>query len=196
MNSREEILNAVVDNQPINVPLPEIGFLDSEYIYLAETFINTLTGIGGNVVPVENMLDVQAYILQKFYISSRTVTTVRSLKNVAELLLKYSTPSHGLNNIDYAIIDSHCAVAENGAVWVTEKGIGYNRVLPFICQHLAVVVNARDIVPNMHAAYEVINTDDYGYGTFIAGPSKTADIEQSLVLGAHGPRSMTVFLMM
>jgi L-lactate utilization protein LutC len=36
---------------------------------------------------------------------------------------------------------------------------------------------------------------DYGFATFIAGPSKTADIEQSLVLGAHGPRSMTVFLL-
>jgi L-lactate dehydrogenase complex protein LldG len=51
----------------------------------------------------------------------------------------------------------------------------------------------------MHAAYERIETMEtavgYGFATFIAGPSKTADIEQSLVLGAHGPRSMTVFLM-
>jgi L-lactate dehydrogenase complex protein LldG len=47
----------------------------------------------------------------------------------------------------------------------------------------------------MHEAYSKIGEQQYGFGVFIAGPSKTADIEQSLVLGAHGPRSMTVFLL-
>jgi L-lactate dehydrogenase complex protein LldG len=194
MNSRDKILHAVAENQPKNIPLPDLGFLDSESIYLAETFINVLTTTGGNVVPVESMLEIETFILEKFNESSRTITTLPSLKTVAEFIGTPSTPPHALSNVDYAIIDSHCAVAENGAVWVTEKRI-VNRVLPFICQHLAVVVDARDLVSNMHAAYEAINADDYSYGVFIAGPSKTADIEQSLVLGAHGPRSMTVFLM-
>lgn len=51
----------------------------------------------------------------------------------------------------------------------------------------------------MHAAYDRIAALEaaaaYGFSTFIAGPSKTADIEQSLVLGAHGPISLTVFLL-
>ena len=47
----------------------------------------------------------------------------------------------------------------------------------------------------MHEAYDLIGDKDYGFATFIAGPSKTADIEQSLVLGAHGPKTMTVFLL-
>jgi L-lactate dehydrogenase complex protein LldG len=68
------------------------------------------------------------------------------------------------------------------------------RVLPFICQHLAVLLQKKDLVSSMHEAYDVIGNADYGFGVFIAGPSKTADIEQSLVLGAHGPKSMTVFL--
>ena len=69
------------------------------------------------------------------------------------------------------------------------------RVSPFIPQYLAIIVNKKDIVPFMQQAYERIGDLDYGFGTFIAGPSKTADIEQSLVLGAHGARGLTVFLM-
>jgi len=69
------------------------------------------------------------------------------------------------------------------------------RVLPFITQHLAVVLSRKNIVHNMQEAYERIGTVPYGFGVFIAGPSKTADIEQSLVLGAHGPKTMTVFLL-
>jgi len=195
MSSRNKILTAVAENQPSGIPLPEFEFLDAEPIYLSETFINVLTGIGGNVIPVESMEEIQNYILQNFGQGSRTVTNIPALKNVAELMHQSSISPHALSDVDYAIIDTRLAVAENGAVWVTENGLS-DRVLPFICQHLAVVLNARDVVPNMHTAYEVINADDYGYGTFIAGPSKTADIEQSLVLGAHGPKSMTVFLMM
>jgi L-lactate dehydrogenase complex protein LldG len=58
-----------------------------------------------------------------------------------------------------------------------------------------VVVAANEIVPTLHEAYEKIGDAGYGFGVFIAGPSKTADIEQSLVLGAHGPKTMTVFLL-
>jgi L-lactate dehydrogenase complex protein LldG len=99
-----------------------------------------------------------------------------------------------LEDVDVAIIDAHFGVAENGSVWVTEDIIK-ERVLPFICQHLVAILDRKNIVPTMHDAYNVIGDKEYGFSTFIAGPSKTADIEQSLVLGAHGPKTMTVFLL-
>jgi L-lactate dehydrogenase complex protein LldG len=67
--------------------------------------------------------------------------------------------------------------------------------LPFITQQLVVIVKKEDIVATMHDAYDVIADADYGYAAFIAGPSKTADIAQSLALGAHGPKGMTVFIL-
>jgi L-lactate dehydrogenase complex protein LldG len=69
-----------------------------------------------------------------------------------------------------------------------------NRILPFICQHLVLVIRAGSLVSNLHEAYRTIEVGREGYGVFIAGPSKTADIEQSLVIGAHGARSLLVYL--
>ncbi len=105
-----------------------------------------------------------------------------------------SIPHHSLQDVDVAIIRAQFAVAENGAVWVTEEDLKI-RVLPFICEHLVALVDKRNMVATMHDAYDKIGSADYGFGVFIAGPSKTADIEQSLVLGAHGPKSMTVFIL-
>ncbi len=85
------------------------------------------------------------------------------------------------------------AVAENGAVWVSGNAMKH-RALLFLAQHLALVVSEKEIVRDLHQAYSRLSFSENGYGVFISGPSKTADIEQSLVMGAHGPRSLTVFL--
>jgi L-lactate dehydrogenase complex protein LldG len=99
-----------------------------------------------------------------------------------------------IHDIDVTVLKGRFGIAENGAVWLTDQEMR-QRALPFICQHLAVILNADNIIPTMHEAYELISKITYDFATFIAGPSKTADIEQSLVIGAHGPRSMTVFVM-
>jgi L-lactate dehydrogenase complex protein LldG len=69
-----------------------------------------------------------------------------------------------------------------------------HRAILFITQHLVLVVPRDQVIDNMHQAYERLSFADPGFGVFLSGPSKTADIEQSLVIGAHGPRSLTVFL--
>lgn len=96
-----------------------------------------------------------------------------------------------LAEIEVLEIDGEFGVAENGAIWLTEEAMPH-RVAPFICQHL--VINVKKIVPHMHAAYEELGKVKSGFGLFLAGPSKTADIEQSLVIGAHGARSLTVVI--
>ncbi|TEB40647.1 lactate utilization protein B/C, partial [Flavobacterium circumlabens] len=99
-----------------------------------------------------------------------------------------------LEDVELTIVKAHFGVAENSALWVTDALLG-QRVAPFIAQYLAIIVSKKDIVATMHHAYDRIGNQEYGFGTFIAGPSKTADIEQSLVLGAHGARGLIVFLM-
>src|SRR5476651_1856004 len=193
-NSRDKILAAISQNQPVAMPLPDIGFLKGGDENPEEKFITVLTTIGGKVLKVKSFDEVKELLPAHFDTSKRVVTTLNELGDIAELNTGQPIDPHTLEDIELTVTSAHFAVAENGAVWVTEDIIG-QRVLPFICQHLAVVVDAKNIVPTMHEAYQKIGNSVYGFGTFIAGPSKTADIEQSLVLGAHGPRSMTVFLL-
>jgi L-lactate dehydrogenase complex protein LldG len=192
--SRDEILEAVAQNQPAFIELPDTTHFKGSTPNPADKFAETLTAIGGKVVPVKTVEDIKNYILLNMDHGGRNITTVPLLADVMEHIYRKDSNPHTLQDVDNAVIEAHFGVAENGAVWVTDDMLML-RVLPFICQHLAVIVSANDIVPTMHEAYDRIGSTNYDFGTFIAGPSKTADIEQSLVLGAHGPRSMTIFLM-
>jgi L-lactate dehydrogenase complex protein LldG len=106
---------------------------------------------------------------------------------------RYDKTLDGLSlaEVEVLEIDGEFGVAENGAIWLSEDALPH-RVVPFICQHL--VINVSEIVPTMHAAYARLGEVKSGFGLFLAGPSKTADIEQSLVIGAHGARSLTVVI--
>jgi len=98
-----------------------------------------------------------------------------------------------LEDIDVAIVHGDFAVAENGAVWINEKN-NRHRALYSICKHLVIILPKDQIVDTMIEAYKRVNLKELKHAVFISGPSKTADIEQSLVIGAHGAKALTVFL--
>lgn len=191
MTSRDKILAAISTSQPAPLPLPDTDhFITSEQGSL-EKFSTMLHGIGGKTYRVKDYDEIAAIIQAEFFEAKRIVTSCEELKAFSGI--DNGEDAHLLENIDLAILKAEFAVAENGAVWMTDDRM-LSRVLPFISQYLAVVLSVEDIVATMHHAYERIGLRDYGFGAFIAGPSKTADIEQSLVLGAHGPKGMTVFV--
>jgi L-lactate dehydrogenase complex protein LldG len=97
-----------------------------------------------------------------------------------------------LYQVDLGVVQSNLGVAENGAVWVEPKSV-VERGLLFLCEHVVVLLPRTSIVADLHRAYETL-TFRREFGCFISGPSKTADIEQALVIGAHGPRSLSVVL--
>lgn len=194
MSSRDSILATVKKNQPENNPLPDLGQFASVGEASLQKYTEVLTTIGGQVKQVNSYEEIEAIIAAQYPAPAKIVTTVPELKTLfAEDKLRVGSPLE-FHDVALAIVRGNFGVAENGAVWVTEDTMGH-RALPFICENLAVIINAKDIVATMHKAYGRIESG-YGYGAFIAGPSKTADIEQSLVIGAHGPKSMTVFVLM
>ena len=98
-----------------------------------------------------------------------------------------------LAGTDVAIVRGAFGVVENGAVWIPRAF--RHKAMLFIPEALVILLDRKQIVCNMHEAYAREDFDTYDFGSFIAGPSKTADIEQALVIGAHGPRDVSVILL-
>jgi L-lactate dehydrogenase complex protein LldG len=195
MGSRETILAAVKTNQPERVVLPDISLFEASAQGSLEKFATVLTGVGGKIAYVSGHEEIVRIIKARYSNDVRILSPLKELQELSHGNLEDLALIHDLRDVEVAILNAQFGVAENGAVWITENEM-CQRILPFVTQHLAVIINEGNIVPTMHQAYDLISTTTYGFGTFIAGPSKTADIEQSLVIGAHGPRSMTVFVIM
>ena len=193
MSSREKILSMVQKNQPAGSPLPEIHFAPQSTGNPVEQFIQTVTAIGGEVIRSTSLEQVSQKIRERFPDSSRIINAVPDSGSGFEFFQVTPDP-HDFRNVTLSILRGEFGVAENGGIWLTDEQMG-NPVLPYISEHLVLILHQNDIVSDLHEAYGRIGQRDYRLGTFIAGPSKTADIEQSLVLGAHGPKSLIVFLL-
>lgn len=192
MNSRDKILAAVSKNQPPGIPLPVMPPLIPDTHDLVQKFIRTLGNIGGTGIQASSWSEVKAHLSERFPFVKRRINLIPELGDVTSNS-DFNNAPHLLEDVSLAIFRGHFGVAENGAVWITDERFG-DRALPFICEHIVLVIYGEDIVPTLREAYAHIGTSGHDFGAFIAGPSKTADIEQSLVLGAHGPKSMTLFV--
>jgi len=194
MSSKVEILRKVKQNQPAFVSeLPNLNVLGSESFDILEKYKTVLKSIGGDFVEVSDYQGIIDFITKNYAVDKRIITTIPELSEIAKTDWLDVDP-HSLEDVELTLVKAHFGVAENSALWVTDAILG-QRVSVFIPQYLAIVVNKHNIVATMHQAYDRIGSQEYGFGTFIAGPSKTADIEQSLVLGAHGARGLVVFLL-
>jgi L-lactate dehydrogenase complex protein LldG len=191
MSAREKILNAINTNKPTLVNLPVVDLQQvTNYDDLLTKFTATLQSIGGQVLQLADINQVQLLINDE---TAAGHTVLNAISGVTDDL-NNGQDAITLEPVYKAFIKAGIGVAENGAVWIKESQM-INRLLPFICQHLVVVLEKDKIVSTMHHAYQQLNMFEEGFGVFIAGPSKTADIEQSLVIGAHGARSMTVYVL-
>ena len=157
-------------------------------------FAEVLAFVGGQSLALAEASTLEAELRKLPPIANaRSVVCRVPDLNLGNFDLELATDPRALAGIDVAIMPGLFAVAENGAVWVNDHGLAH-RAIYFIAQHLVLVVHRSQIVDHLHQAYERLAFLDRGYGLFISGPSKTADIEQSLVIGAHGPRSLTVVI--
>lgn len=154
-------------------------------------FLETCGAVGAGVMMLDDMSQLDDAI-HKAYPDARTICT-----NIPEVKSATSNPDNvdnarELDGLDVGVVKGSFGVAENGAVWVEQTM--RQRVVCFIAENLVIVMPKDKVVNNMHEAYPLVTFNSCGYGVFIAGPSKTADIAQVLVSGAQAARSVTVML--
>ncbi len=186
MSSKTSILSAIKELNLEEKPLPEIPEFEVA-TDLIDSYTTALNGNKGTVVSKQELEQLIAETgFAKIYSSSPTFQQFNNCQ----------VPAHPADfaDLDLAIIEGQFASAENAAIWLDESNLDL-RAIPFITAHLVIVIKKENIVGNMHQAYERIGQAKSGFGVFIAGPSKTADIEQSLVIGAHGAMSLRVVIL-
>ncbi|NIM09840.1 MAG: hypothetical protein GTO53_12040 [Planctomycetales bacterium] len=195
MTSKQEIVRSISGQLLQAVSLPELDNFGIVYDDPLVQFEQTLAAVGGSAIRVADRESLRRELPQLEFMSTCNRIHCRVDCGISSTVdLDAVADPHELDDLDVAIMPGEFAVAENAAVWVTDKGI-HHRVAYFIAEHLVLVLDAAQMVHNMHQAYQRLQFGDPGYGVFISGPSKTADIEQSLVIGAQGPRSLHVFLL-
>ena len=188
MTSKEKILNKIKENNVVpDVELPSsyenfgITFEDK-----FARFSTMLESVGGKALVIDKK-DLDQTV-KDLYKDEKVIASNVDGFTLGNFDSNEQEDPHNLRDIDLAVVKGNFAVAENGAIWMKNEE-NRHRSLYFIAQNIVIVIDEKDIINNMHEAYEKINFENAGYGVFISGPSKTADIEQSLVIGAHGPKS-------
>ncbi len=191
MASKEEFFTSLAPSSIEPTPMPEVA-VATLGAPLREHFIEVLEGVGGCQGQGDDLGDVKQR-------AAELVGQNFQVLSLVEGVVGNRDPSavrdpHELEDIDYTITPARLAVAENGSVWISGEDL-VTRNAVFICEHLIAVVDENRITGTMSEAVRHLGKLGGGWGVFISGPSKTADIEQALVMGAHGARSMTVYVL-
>ncbi len=191
MSSKESILSRIRSHTGTRYEQPEIILDAIHYEDKTGQFSESLKAAGGEAVVLQAGEDINELIRKHFPDAKRIASNLSEITCATFDPDSVSDPRE-LNNTDLAIVEGCFGVAENGAVWITQQV--KHKALYFISTGLVILINKEDLVNNMHEAYKRVEGTDYKYGFFVSGPSKTADIEQALVFGAHGPMNVLVVL--
>ena len=193
MSSKEDILKKYRANIREQFDMPDLSDIAAiTYSNPLLQFINMTRSVGGNAIEVEKGRDVNE-LIRELYPDAKEIAS-----NLPDITIATRNPddvgrARDLNGTDVGVIRGEFGVAENACVWIPQTM--KEKAVMFISENLVILLDKKQIVHNMHEAYKRISFNNYGYGTFISGPSKTADIAQVLVMGAQAARSATVLLL-
>jgi L-lactate dehydrogenase complex protein LldG len=203
MSSKEDILKKYRANVREQYDMPDLSDIKAvTYPDPLLQFMNMTKSVGGNAIEVEKGRDINE-LIRELYPDAKEIAS-----NLPEITIATRNPddvgrARDLNGTDVGVIRGEFGVAENACVWIPQTM--KEKAVMFISENLVILLPKSQIVNNMHEAYKRLSApsastdgsafDAYGYGTFISGPSKTADIAQVLVMGAQAARSATILLL-
>ena len=205
MASKEDILKKYRANVREKFDMPDLSDIKAiTYPDPLLQFMNMTKNVGGNAIEVSKGTDIND-LIRELYPDAKEIAS-----NLPEITISTRNPdevgrARDLNGTDVGVVRGVFGVAENACVWIPQTM--KEKAVCFISENLVILLDKKQIVNNMHEAYKRLSEssgktagnsngfEEYGYGTFISGPSKTADIAQVLVMGAQAARSATVLLL-
>ena len=195
MSNKEDILKKYRANVREKYDMPDLSDIKAiTYPNPLVQFAKMSEMVGGQVIEVDQGRDVNMLIRELFPDAKEIAS------NLPEITIATRNPdtvgrARDLNGTDVGIIRGAFGVAENACIWIPQTM--KEKAVCFISENLVILLPKSQIVNNMHEEYKRIQFDKTydGYGTFISGPSKTADIAQVLVMGAQAARSATILLL-
>jgi L-lactate dehydrogenase complex protein LldG len=195
MSNKDDILKRYRANVREKYDMPDLSDIKATtYPNPLVQFVKMTEMVGGQVIEVDSGRDINVLIKELFPDAKEIAS------NLPEITIATRNPdtvgrARDLNGTDVGIIRGKFGVAENACIWIPQTM--KEKAVCFISENLIILLPKSQIVNNMHEAYKRIEFDNEydGYGTFISGPSKTADIAQVLVMGAQAARSATVLLL-
>ena len=188
---KEELLNKLRRNVVRQFDMPNKPVDGIVYSDVTNQFVEMSKTVGAKVLEVKSSDDLNSVIREAYPNAKIFASSINGIE--ADLNPDTIASAADLNGTDVGIIQGELGVAENGCVWIPQTM--KERAVCFISEELVILLDKDNIVSNMHEAYKRIQMPHYGYGVFISGPSKTADIEQALVMGAQAARGVTVILL-
>ena len=189
---KEDFLNKLRKNTHVQYDMPDMKIDGIQYEDTLQQFIDMTKSVGGHVIEAQEGEDLND-LVKKAYPEAKVFATNLSEITIAEKNPDTVAEANELNGTDVGIVRGQVGVAENGCVWIPQTM--KEKAVLFISEYLVIFLEKKNVVNNMHEAYARIEMDPkYNFGTFISGPSKTADIEQALVMGAQAARGVTVVL--
>lgn len=191
MSYKNELLEKLRRNTREQYAMPSADVDGITYADTVGQFIEMSRTVGAQVV-VASQGESLDDIVRRVYPDAKVIASSLPELSIATLNPDTVDDAQALNGTDVGVVAGQVGVAENGCVWIPQPM--KEKAVCFISEYLVIVLPKSGIVDNMHQAYARIEMPQTGLGTFISGPSKTADIEQALVMGAQAARGVTVVI--
>ncbi|KGN99967.1 hypothetical protein HR11_07155 [Porphyromonas macacae] len=192
MSSRKEILDSIRLHTKAKEERPSMAnWKGITYEDKTKQFIAISQAVGGDAIVLKDGEDIND-VIKSHYPDAQRIASVMPEITCATYNPDTVQKAAELNDTDVAVIEGVFGVCENGCVWIEQTM--EQRAICFISENLVIVIPKDALVNNMHEGYARVQPSDKPFRGFISGPSKTADIEQALVIGAHGARSALVIL--
>jgi L-lactate dehydrogenase complex protein LldG len=206
-NSRESILNSIrksLSEHSVSMPFPEVDKMNDFYVKsdlsLEETFANEFIKLGGKFIYCANHTELfsqLAALADNMKWESIQTKDKFLLSLMAEHNLNLIQHATDMSDIEVGISLCESLIARTGSC-ILSAGQDSGRALPVYSPiHITVAYTHQlvwDIKDAIHHLNEKYNHQLPSMISLTTGPSRTADIEKTLVVGVHGPKEVYVFL--